>query len=208
MPNGIHFWTTDKNAEILPTALWKLQGPACKVLESEARGSVPLWRWYNMATNVHFWTTDPNGGALDKRAFQKERPACYVLAKQVAGTIPFYRWYSNRANIHFWTTDINGELLPKPEYHNAGPACFVYPNDATEIYTVPFFRFILNEAQVHPNVEYCVMVLRMMPSGGSYYIWHREAIIAANDAIAHTKALKITEDWGGVTYHLLKGRCS
>ena len=53
MPNGIHFWTTDKNGEVLPTASWKLEGPACKLLKSEAHGSVPLWRWYNKATNVH-----------------------------------------------------------------------------------------------------------------------------------------------------------
>jgi hypothetical protein len=91
-----HFWTTDPDGEqFLPpySSLPGLrEGAAAQIYPTPAEGTVPVYRWNNLATGVHFWSTDPAGESFGPYAVL-EGIAFYALPAEsgFAGALPMYR---------------------------------------------------------------------------------------------------------------------
>jgi hypothetical protein len=115
---------------------WVIEGVAAILLDVQASGSVPLYRYWG--NNDHFYTTNANEigsvliGVKGRHNYVFERIVGYCFPTQVAGTAPLYRYYKKAGQDHFYTKNIHeigtGTLgaTGKHGYVSEGVACFVY----------------------------------------------------------------------------------
>ena len=103
----------------------------CYIYTYQAKGTVPLYRYYNGVD--HYYTTDwlGSGSAIvDNHEYGYERIECYVYPNQVEGTVPIYRYYNGRD--HFYTREWSGENCQW--YNHERIAFYAYPGEAYGIY--------------------------------------------------------------------------
>jgi len=135
-----HFYTTDAD-EIGTTTYgeighynYKSEGVACMVLATgNAKGSVPLYRYWKEHGSDHLYTTNPNEigtttpGKIGNDGYKFEGIAGYCFSTRVAGTVPFYRYWKRSVTDHFYTT--NWAVLGKGKdgWQFEGVECYVFP---------------------------------------------------------------------------------
>ncbi len=124
---GHHFYTTDPQGELAPSAGYRSEGVGFRLWSSQVAGSTLLYRWYNPQNGDHFYTTDPSGELAPRLGYRQETPLGWVFRQQASGTVALYRWYNPQSGDHFYTTDASGELATRAGYRPEGAAGYVLP---------------------------------------------------------------------------------
>ena len=73
---------------------WGVLPDMALVFPKQAKGLLPLFRYYNPKTKDHFFTTDQweGGEAIKWLGYTTEGVCCYVAPSQLPGTAPLYRF--------------------------------------------------------------------------------------------------------------------
>lgn len=119
---------------------WGWEDVACKLLNGELPGTVPLYRYFHHGAIDHFYTTNSaeigttTPGDTGEHGYQSEGIiVCYCYGTQEPGTTPLYRYWNFENTDHFYTADADeiGETttpgqVGKLGYTYKGVACYVY----------------------------------------------------------------------------------
>ncbi len=96
---------TDDPAEIAKltsssSPVWGVTADQALVFPKQAKGLLPLFRFYNVKTNDHFYTTDAFEGAEAVKwlGYIPEGVCCFVALSQMPGTVPLFRYVAG--NLH------------------------------------------------------------------------------------------------------------
>lgn len=127
--NGIdHFYTTDWSEIGAGSGNYIVEGIQAKIFNSQANGTVPLYRYYNQSNSDHFYTINfselGNGGY----GYVSEGITGYVLPSAQSGYVPLYRYLNTMSGDHFYTTNFS-------ELGNGG-GVWVY--EGIECYVLPY----------------------------------------------------------------------
>jgi len=137
--NNDHLYTTNSD-EIGTTTYgeighynYKSEGVACMVLaRGNAKGSVPLYRYWKEHGSDHFYTTNANEigtttpGKIGNDGYKFEGIAGYCFSTRVAGTVPFYRYWKSSITDHFYTTNWAELGKGKDGWEFQGVQCYVF----------------------------------------------------------------------------------
>ncbi len=106
--------------------VWRATTDQALVFPKQAKGLLPLFRFYNVKTNDHFFTTDAFEGAEAVKwlGYVPEGVCCFVAFSQLAGTVPLFRYYAG-GNLHDYTLAAPGTANTKGET-SEGIAGFVW----------------------------------------------------------------------------------
>jgi hypothetical protein len=112
------------------------EGIAGYVFDSQAPGTIPLFRLLNPKTGDHLYTTSvgERDSAIAKSGFQSEGIACYVFASQAPSTIPLFRLVNPQTGYHFYTTS-KAELqkaVASLGYKDEGIACQIFGSEPSQ----------------------------------------------------------------------------
>jgi len=123
----------------------------------QAKGLVPLYRWFNPFSGDHFystnldsastqnpkspWTTVVRGGRLTGPGWRWEGIQAFVFKKQVPGTVPMYRLWNGRD--HLYTTNYKESLkVVKFGYRSEGVEFFGVTQGVKPLPALPSPDFI------------------------------------------------------------------
>jgi hypothetical protein len=132
-----HFYTTDPNGELAPSAGYSSEGITGHVYTSRQPDTIPIYRWRG-PNNDHFYCQDSNGELAPSIGYSGEGIGWYMYANQKPGTTALYRWNGN--GDHFYTTDPSGELAAMAGYNQEGVLGYLYPNP--QYGTTPLTRWL------------------------------------------------------------------
>ncbi len=116
-PNG--YLITDDPTEVAKltassSPIWHATTDQALVFPKQAKGLLPLFRFYSVKTNDHFFTTDAFEGAEAVKwlGYVPEGVCCFVSVSQLPGTVPLFRYYVGD-NLHRYTLAAPGSADTK-----------------------------------------------------------------------------------------------
>ncbi|KJR42179.1 Peptidase M10A and M12B, matrixin and adamalysin domain protein [Candidatus Magnetoovum chiemensis] len=150
------------------------------VTQSEASALVPLYRFYNTASQSHFYTVSSQErdniiAALPQ--YRYENTAYYVYNIELNGTSPVYRFYNAKTGEHFYTISLeekNAVLTYYDDYIYEGKAFYALTSQLSG--SLPVYRFYNINRGAHfytISEEEKLNIINSMPDfiyeGNAYY---------------------------------------
>ena len=101
--DGAHMFSANPDDTTRPG--YRSEGTAAILMNSQQRGTTPLYRLFSNDSGDSFLTADPNerDRALSE-GYLDQGIVGYIATSQQPGTVPFYRLYNPYAREHFYTT--------------------------------------------------------------------------------------------------------
>jgi len=115
------------------------------ILQSSSFPAMPVYRFYNMASDTHFYTMSEGEKEFIAQSlpqFILEGPQFYAFGEPDSGALPVYRFYNYLSGDHFYTISPQEKdyiAVMMPQYLYEGAAFYSFPNAFP--CTAPVYRY-------------------------------------------------------------------
>ena len=202
---GDHFYTISEDEKTIlvknTQGNYLPEGVAFYANNTQASGSVPVYRLYNSTTGDHFYTiSEDEKNALannSQSGYASEGVAFYAYASQVSGSSPVYRFFNSATGDHFYTIseDEKNYLILSPLGPDISVGLWYFSK--TDIQNSPF--------EITANKNYNIKdangnVLGQVNANSATYVSYRD-----NGNLDISGSISDTSTYSNVTFDAVDG---
>jgi Repeat of unknown function (DUF5648) len=101
---------------------WKQLDRPALAFPTQAKGTVPLYRYFNPQSGDHFFTLNHEEGlnAVRVNGYQDEGVCCYVSPQQVSGTVPIFRLLKGAHHRYVFSASVRDSAISREGWQSEG----------------------------------------------------------------------------------------